>query len=203
MRFRFLTANAIAEFSDKNKPTMKATWESILRKHQMRHLLEVERSPQKMGRISGFVVDYSESLILLQRFSWDRFQLNGYSVLPNTDIEEYRFFDKREYWQYRAIQHLKLEPKALGGISVSSLPSLLETVAKVFPLLTIHREKINSEVCYIGKLATVSHKSFTIEDLNADAAWTGPRRFRFSDVTLVDFGGGYENALAVTAPKQK
>jgi len=31
--------------------------------------------------------------------------------------------------------------------------------------------------------------------------WSGPRRMKFSDVTRIDFGGGYEEVLAVTAPK--
>jgi hypothetical protein len=169
----------------------------------MKHLFEVKRRPQKLCKISGFVVDVSESLILLQRFDWDAFQLNGYSVIRSDDIASYRFFDKKKHWQFRATQHLKLKLKAPAGISVSSFSDLLESAAKVFPLLTIHRDKINTKVCYIGKLTTVSHKTFTIEDLNCNAEWTGSRQFKFSDVTLVDFGGGYENALAATAPKQK
>jgi len=45
-------------------------------------------------------------------------------------------------------------------------------------------------------------KTFTIEDLNSNGEWSGPRRMKFSDVTRIDFGGGYEEALAVTAPKR-
>jgi hypothetical protein len=169
----------------------------------MKHLFEAKRCKKNWGKISGFVVDVSESLILLQRCDWDTFQFNGYSVIRSEDVASYRFFDKKEYWKFRAAQHFKLKPKAPAGVLISSLPVLLESAAKIFPLLTIHREKINSEVCYIGKLTAVSRKTFTIEDLNCNAEWTGPRQFKFSDVTLVDFGGGYENALAVTAPKQK
>jgi hypothetical protein len=182
---------------------MSATLESILRKHRMKHLFQVKRRQKKLCKISGFVVDVSESLILLQRFDWDAFQLNGYSVIRSNDIASYRFFDKKKHWQFRAIQRLKLKLKAPAGISVSSFSDLLESTAKGFPLLTIHRDKINAKVCYIGKLKTVSHKTFTIEDLNCNAEWTGSRRFKFCDVTLVDFGGGYENALAAAAPKQK
>jgi len=182
---------------------MSESWESILRKHRMKHLFQVKRHPKSLCRISGFVVDISDSLILLQRCDWDTFRLNGYSVIRIDDIESYRCFDKKRWWQFRAVQHFKLKPKAPAGVSVSSLPALLESAAKIFPLLTIHREKNNSEVCYIGKLTEVSRKTFTIEDLNCNAEWTGSRQFKFADVTLVDFGGGYENALAVTAPKQK
>src|ERR1035437_5412332 len=158
---------------------MSAILESTLRKHRMKHLFEVKRRPKKLCKISGFVIDVSESLILLQRFDWDTFQLNGYTVVRIDDIASYRFFDKKTHWQFRAIQHLKLKLKAPAGISISSFSDLLESVAKVFPLLTIHCDTINPKVCYIGKLTTVSHKTFTIEDLNCNAEWTGSRRFIF------------------------
>jgi hypothetical protein len=182
---------------------MSKTLESIFRKHRMKHLCQVKRHPQGLCKTSGFVVDVSESLILLQRCDWDTFEINGYSVIRSADIESYRFFDKSKWWQFRAVQHFKLQPKAPAGISVSSLPALLASAARIFPLLTIHREKINSKVCYIGKLTEGRHKTFTIADLNCNAEWTGSRRLKYSDVSLVDFGGGYENALAATAPKRK
>ena len=182
---------------------MSASWKSILRKHRVKHLFQAERRPKKLGRISGFVVDFSESLVLLQRFDWDTFQLNGYSVIRLDEIASYRFFDKKKYWQFRAARKFKLKPKAPVGISVSSLPTLLKSAAKKFPLLTIHRDKIDDKVCYIGKLTTMTDEAFVIEDLSCNAEWTGSRKIKFKDVTLVDFGGGYENALAATALKQK
>jgi hypothetical protein len=42
----------------------------------------------------------------------------------------------------------------------------------------------------------------TIDDLDCNAEWSGPRQLKFSDITRVDFGGGYEKALAATAPKR-
>jgi hypothetical protein len=44
--------------------------------------------------------------------------------------------------------------------------------------------------------------SITMDDLDYNAAWSGPRRMKLADVTRVDFDGGYERALAVTAPKR-
>ena len=48
----------------------------------------------------------------------------------------------------------------------------------------------------------MTQRTFTIEDLDSHGEWSGPRRMKFSDVTMVDFGDGYAGALAATAPER-
>jgi hypothetical protein len=104
---------------------MSTSWPSILKRHCGQHLFQTRSRITGAGSTIGFVVDFSQDLIL-------------FHVL-NTDI---------------------------------------------------------------GPLISMTKATFTIDDLDSNAEWTGPRRLKFSDVTRVDFGGGYEHALAVTAPKR-
>lgn len=181
---------------------MNARFKSILTMHQMKHLFEVKRVIKGVGSTIGFVVDFSDSLILFHHLGTDTFHLNGYSVIREQDVSEYRFFAKPKYWQFRAVRHSRLRPIRPAGISVASLPELLTSVAKHYPLITLHPERKKPDVCYIGPLISTTDRTFTIADLDCNAEWTGPRRMRFSDVTRIDFDGGYERALAVTAPKR-
>jgi len=132
----------------------------------------------------------------------DTFRFNGYTVLRTEDISEYRFFTKAEYWQFRAVRHFHLKPIRPAGISVASFPELLKSIAQHYPLITFHPEKKNPAVCYIGPLVAITEHTVTIDDLDCNGEWSGARRMKISDVTRVDFGGGYEEALAVTAPKK-
>ena len=155
-----------------------------------------------MCRIVGFIVDASDSLVLFHQLDGDCFQLINHTVIRDKDIKAYRFFDKPKYWQYRAAKKFRLKPKRPAGVSVESLPALLKSINKRYPLLTIHPEKKKPDVCYIGPLLSMTEQTFTIDDLNCNAEWTGPRRMKWKDVTMVDFGGGYDRALAATAPKR-
>ena len=181
---------------------MSVSFNSIFKKAKMRHLFEVRRRFKDAGTTTGFIVDFSDSLVLFHTLETDTFRLNGYTVVRKEDISEYRVFSKAEYWQVRAVRHFRLRPMPPAGISVTSLPELLKSVAKHYPLIALHPEKTKPEACYIGALASMTERTFTIEDLNSSGEWSGPRRMKFSDVTRVDFGGGYEAALAVTAPKR-
>jgi hypothetical protein len=176
--------------------------QSTLKRLKMVHLFQVKRRLKNVGSTAGFVVAFSDSLILFHTLDMDTFQLNGYTVLRDEDVSHYRAFTKAEYWHFRAVRRFHLRPMRPPGISVTSLPELLKSVAQHYPLITLHPEKKKPGVCYIGSLVSMTEHTFVIEDLNCNGEWSGPRRMKFGDVTRIDFGGGYEEALAVTAPKR-
>jgi hypothetical protein len=181
---------------------MSTSLASILRRHCGRHLFEVRSRIKGAGRTIGFVVDFSPDWILFHVLNTDVFELNGYTAIRSGDVKNYRAFDRGEFWQNRAVGQFKLNPVRPPGISLTSLSDLLESIGRSYPLITIHPEKVKPDVCYIGPLLSIAKATFTIDDLDCNAEWSGPRRLRFSDVTRVDFGGGYEEALAATAPKR-
>jgi hypothetical protein len=181
---------------------VSASWTSILKRHAGRHLFEVRSRIKGAESTIGFVVDFSPDLILFQVLNTDVFLLNGYTVIRSEDVKQYRAFDKSQFWQARAVRRFGLNPVRPPGISLSSLPDLLKSIGNRYPLITVHPQRKNPEVCYIGSLLSLARSTFTINDLDSDAEWSGPRRFRYSDVTRVDFGGGYEKALAATAPSR-
>src|SRR6185436_5563016 len=99
------------------------------------------------GRTIGFVIAFSEDLILFHVVDMDAFQLNGYTLLRIDDIEDYRAFDKGEFWQNRAVRRFKLKPARPPGILLTSIPEFLKAVGMRYPLITIHRERIKPDVC--------------------------------------------------------
>jgi hypothetical protein len=182
---------------------MSASWSSILKRHSGRHLIQVRSRIKGAGRTTGFVVGFSDELVLFHVVDMDTFRLNGYSAIRNEDAKDYRIFDKSDFWQHRAVHRFKLAAICPKGILLGSIPELLSSVASRFPLATFHPERKKPDVCYIGVLMSMTATTFTIDDLDCNAEWTGPRRLKFDDITRVDFGGGYEQALSATAPKRQ
>ena len=182
---------------------MRDSFQMILKKSRMKHLFETKRCFESSGKIGGFIVDFSDALVLLHNLNVDTFALNGYTVIRVDDITRYRIFSRQTYWRARAAAHFGLEPKRPVGITLESLPKLLTSINERYPLITFHREEKNPDVCYIGPVLSMTERTVTIDDLNASCEWTGSRRLKFDDITRIDFGGGYEEALAVTASKRR
>jgi len=177
-------------------------FQSVLKKHLMKHLFEVKRKPKVLENVAGYVVAFSKPLILLNRLEWNPLCQDGYTVIRAQDIRLFRFFDKPGYWQFRAARQKGLQAVAPAGVSLGSLSVLLTSAAEHSPLLNLQAEKRYPDICFIGVLASVSDRTLTLEELDANSEWIGPRRLPLADITRVDFGGGYEQALAGAAPKR-
>jgi len=170
-------------------------------KKKQRHMVQLIRSAVGMSNVFGFVVDANDDLVLVHFFDSEAFCLTGYDVLRQRDIRSYCFFDDPRYWRFRALRRLKIRPTAPIGISLASIPELLASVARRYPLLSVHHETRDRLITYVGPILGMMKRSFTIADSNYYGEWTGPRRMRYEDVTRVCFDGGYLRASAMTAHK--
>ena len=182
---------------------MSPEWRRLLSKHRGKTLVELCRRPKIQERIAGFVVGFSESLILLHRLDWNTFTLDGYTVLRDSDVESKRFFTRESYWQHKAVKKLMLRPKALSGLTLGSWPEAINSISEQFPLIHVESEIARPDVAYIGVPLKFTPKLLVLDDIDCNAEWSGPRNLPLSQITRVDFGGGYERALALTAPKRR
>ena len=157
-------------------------------------IVEFDRGKLDPHSLRGFVLAYSETLTLLDVLTDDYF-LNGYTVIRNQDVVSYSAYDSPDYFLNRAVQLKGLKPKRAPKVNISDWPLLLKTANQLFPLITIHREVISPDVCHIGTIQSMRVKTFSLFEIDADAEWEREHRYRFSDVTKVDFAGGYEDAL--------
>jgi hypothetical protein len=167
--------------------------------------VEFDRKPLDKHLIGGFVLEFSDLLTLISPLDDERFELNGYTVIRNSDVRRWRPVGEDSF----CVQALKLKgikPTRKRGLSLASWPDLLKTANELFPLITISRERIDRNACQIGRLRSTNRVSFELKEIDTSASWDDCNRYRFSDLTRVDFGGGYEAALARVAanavPKQ-
>ncbi len=180
---------------------MHPKFKAMLQRCQEKNfLIELDRRPQISEQIAGFVLDFSDSLILLHLLEWSTFTLNGYIVIRVRDINRQRVFDKKGCWQNKAAKAKKLKP-IRPKVLISTLEEAIQSVDKAFPVITIEKEMIRDDACWIGKLAELTPKTISIHGLNTQAEWKGKDTFNLKDITRLAFGGGYETALALSAKK--
>jgi thiamine biosynthesis protein ThiS len=82
------------------------------------------------------------------------------------------------------------------GLKLTSVEDLLLSAGKKFPLVAIHREKIDPDVCWIGRILGVNRGVVELLEINPDASWdNSPSEYSVKEITRVNFGGDYEDAL--------
>jgi len=62
--------------------------------------------------------------------------------------------------------------------------------------VTIHREQVDPNVCWIGRVHGLDRSRVSLLEIGPDARWEdSPEEYRVAEITRVSFGGEYENAL--------
>ena len=70
--------------------------------------------------------------------------------------------------------------------------------------MTIHTEKGDPDICWIGRILNVNRGCVSLLEINPDATWDKrPTKHRLNEITRVNFGGDYEDALHLVGGEPK
>jgi hypothetical protein len=151
--------------------------------------------PFEEGSVTGYVMDVGPKFFLVSLVS-DAIRFNGFQCFRFSDVRRLEIPAKYSRFAETALkkrgEHQPKKPRVL----LNSLPKLLSSANRAFPLVTIHREKADPDVCHIGRVVELSNESVGLLEIGPDANWDErPESYRLSEITRVDFGGDYEEAL--------
>jgi len=147
------------------------------------------------GTVNGYVLGIGPRFFLLALVS-DGLRLNGFQCFRLSDVRQLRVPDEYAAFHEAVLRKRGQRFPKKPPVSVSSLAELLLTAAQAFPLVTIHREKVDPSVCWIGRVTDVRNGRVTLREIGPDARWDDQLgTYRLSEITRVDFGADYEDGL--------
>jgi hypothetical protein len=163
-----------------------------------RSLVRIIRKVES-GAADGYVVNSSEQWLLLLLIG-DTVAYQGFQAFRLQDVVSLEFPSPRKAFYEAVLRKRGLRRPRTPTLDLSSTQELVCSAGKRFPLVTIHREKADPDVCHIGQVVSASPTSVSILEVTPDATWDeSPSVYRVSQITRVDFGGPYEEALALIA----
>lgn len=146
----------------------------------------------------GFIVGLSDELVLVQVLNAGTMRLNGYTAIRRKDLAELTDDDT---FAPAALKLLGERPKPQPDLLLLDMPGLLSSVGALFPLLELYREKQGSAF-YIGRVVRFGKKKVHFQAVSRSGAWSELYKFSCREVTRVDFGDGYDQALWLVARRQ-
>lgn len=146
----------------------------------------------------GFLVGESDALVMLHKIS-DRYDLDGYIVFRREHITSMSADFERLDLIRRVIRLKQLQPVAPEGLDLSSMRALMLSVQDAYGALVISQEDLYGDVD-IGSIRMATDESFVLRWLSPEAEWENDdQRYRYRDVTLIEFAAEYENTLLQVA----
>ena len=146
----------------------------------------------------GFVVGASETLVLLHVLNAGTMRLNGYTAVQLSDIEE---CTEDETFAPVALKLLGERPVPQPDLLLVDMPGLLSSVGAHFPLLEVFQER-GGGAFHIGRVVGFGKKKVHFQAVSRGAEWGDIQKFSCADITRVDFGDGYDDALWLVARRQ-
>ncbi len=146
------------------------------------------------GWVRGYVLDVGTKFALLAIQS-DQMRFDGFGCFRIADVRGLKP-DPYTAFAEAALKRLGERRPKKPKVSVASVEELLLSATKAFPLITIHRETVDPGVCWIGKVREIKLRSVSLMEIGPDAKWDKePNSYKLTEITSVQFGGGYETAL--------
>ena len=173
----------------------KARRESLLLSVSPKVLVKFKRPFDKGGSTEGYILNRGPQFFLLALVG-DDIRFNGFSCIRYRDVRGLEV--PAEYAAFVEAA-LKLRNERIPGrpkVKLGTTSELLATAGRAFPIVTIHRENVDPDVCHIGRVVGVDKDKVGLLEINPDASWDSrPVAYRTREITRVDFGGSYEDAL--------
>jgi len=161
-------------------------------------LVDWRRDRMNSGDLRGYLLDYSDELLLLGVVS-DFIRDDGYTIVAREDVTFLRWdTDILRGWRRAAFSsqgELAEDPK----VDLEGWAGVLRSLDGVADLLTFHREKLDSSTCYIAGRFEIRDPWLIGEQLTSDATHDGRFALLLEDLTRIDFGGSYELGLSRAA----
>ena len=137
---------------------------------------------------------------MLARLS-DRVVLDGWTALRRADIQSVTRYPVEDNFEIKALEARgQWPPEPPDQLRLGTTEDVLRMAAASGPMVSVFREFERPRVCWIGALRRIKRDTLMLLEVNVAGGWARkPRLFDLDDVTRVDFGGGYEEALHLVA----
>ncbi len=158
-------------------------------------LVRLSRSIKDSDQLDGFVVGHGSEWLLLALVGTG-IEFDGHVAVRLGDLSKVEL--RRDSFARQVLAARGQWPPASAEVDLDTAEGLVRSAADLQPLVTLHIEAIDPDVCFIGRPVRFTKRSVRLLEITPRAVWEAqPTKCRFRVITRVDFGSGYEDALAM------
>lgn len=145
--------------------------------------------------VDGFVIDVGRELFALEVVDQD-IKRNGVNVMRIKDISKLDVPTKYEAFQKRVLELRQDESNdVIKQINLTNWQTAVRTMGELFDLISIAEEEDDPDSVDIGELVETTNEFCVLRAIKPSGEWDDDYEYDYSEITRVDAGGRYEQAL--------
>jgi hypothetical protein len=100
---------------------------------RLRHLCEVTLDAKYAPSVEGFIVDWSDSLVLMHLFDRENFCLNGYCAVGLRFLKAFDHAGADRNWMESALRKMRLKPVFPKRMNITDWGALITAIDEAVP----------------------------------------------------------------------
>jgi hypothetical protein len=163
-------------------------------------LVQIRRGISGADLIEGYVLDVGARWVLLGEID-DGIRTDGVVAIRIKDIRGVKSRENANFVRRALELQGEWPPRAPDPpIDLSDRRAVITSFAQIFPVLALHIERRDPDVCFIGVFRGFTKRWVRLREVTWRATWEPEDSgFRRRDITRVDGGGHYQRALLSVA----
>ncbi len=159
--------------------------------------VRVARAGLEDGWADGYLVGMGPEFFAIHLLD-KGIRLDGFNCMRYADVSSVDVPSPYSAFHDRVLALRGQEPAPSLPVDLSSVSALIRTAGAVYPVVTLHLESQDPHCCYIGKVLSVDDEMVSMRSIDPGGAWEdGHAAYSLSEITRVDFGSAYEEALVL------
>jgi hypothetical protein len=167
---------------------------------RQRHLCEVTLDAKHAPTIEGFIVDWSDSLVLMHLFDRDSFCLNGYCAVGLRFLRSFDHAGEVRDWMECALRKMRLKPVSPKRMNIADWGALITAIDETGRWFSLNLDRKRPGVFFVSKLLRARKRVVDLFDIGPDGDLRNPWTIQYSDISRICWGDGYTNAIQSVAP---
>jgi hypothetical protein len=172
---------------------------TLRRMKEEHQAIRMVRSIPGSDRLDGYVVGLGRRWLLLARLPDVR--IDGYVAVRIRDIQRMQVAPCNEV-SSKLLRATEIWPPAgpTTPIGLDHTSELIQTAYANAGLVIVQVEYVNPDIAFIGSPVHESRNSMVLHELTPKGVWDGSlSRWRYEEITRVEFSGTYESDLPAVA----
>ena len=169
-------------------------WDALSQIQNEGSLIDLRRESVDDRFLRGFVAATSADFVVFSLVG-EQCHFDGACVLRMEDVTFLRRDTEVLSAWSRVLQESPSSPASVKHVDLSSWESVVRSVAGHEKVVSFHRERVDETSCYIGTNVKIDGDCLRADRISVEGRIDGQFTLRTGDLSTVDFGGGYEQAL--------
>ena len=172
---------------------------TILQQASLGSAVRIFRSGLEDGWADGYLVATGSEFFALHLVD-KGIRLDGFNCFRYSDVTSTELPAPYSSFMNRV---LRLRGERIADsfpFDLSTIGALLRDAGRAYPLVALHLESADPHVFDVGKILSVGDHEVSIQSITPAGEWLDDvETYALSDISRVDFGGAYEEALMLAA----